>query len=127
VILHVDLAWILDRVEHAGLGDPAPEDFGVPVAAVERHKARLFDRPVYDGPYVRAAALAHTLGRCPWLEHSNLAVAVDVAVQYLYACGIEVAPEKEDMGQLVTELRRTDAKAVDIARVIQAWPTVPRS
>jgi hypothetical protein len=50
-----------------------------------------------------------------------------VAVQYLYACGIEVAPEKEDMGQLVTELRRTDAKAVDIARVIQAWPTVPRS
>ena len=124
MIVHIDLRWILDLVQHAGLGDPAPEDFGVPVAAVERHKAELFERPIYDGPYVRAAALVHTLGRCSWLEHSNLWVAAAVAVQYLHASGIVTAPKQEHLQELVDSLHRDEVKATDIAAVLRDWPVI---
>ncbi|MFJ8944966.1 fic family toxin-antitoxin system, toxin component [Streptomyces sp. NPDC102395] len=73
--LHIDVPWILQVAEAAGADDPAPDDYGVPVSAVARHRAELFEHPVYDGPYARAAALVHTLGRCRWLERSNMAVA----------------------------------------------------
>jgi hypothetical protein len=46
--LHVDLSWILEVAERAGQGDPQPDDFGVPIAAVARHSAELLDAPVYD-------------------------------------------------------------------------------
>ena len=73
--LHIDVPWILQVTEIAGANDPAPYDYGVPVSAVARHRAELFEQPVYDSPYAKAAALVHTLGRCRWLERSNLAVA----------------------------------------------------
>jgi hypothetical protein len=38
------------------------------------------EQPVHDGPYARAAALVHTLGRCWRLERSNLAVAAATGV-----------------------------------------------
>jgi hypothetical protein len=60
--LHIDVPWILQVAEIAGAHDPAPDDYGIPVAAVAAHKAELLDRPVYDGPYARAAALVHILG-----------------------------------------------------------------
>ncbi|GAA2330922.1 hypothetical protein GCM10010246_12460 [Streptomyces cuspidosporus] len=41
--------------------------------------AELLEQPVYGGPYARAAALVHTLGRCRWLKRSNLTVACAVA------------------------------------------------
>ncbi|MFG2562951.1 hypothetical protein [Streptomyces sp. NPDC048496] len=43
---------------------PAPDDLGVPIAAVARRRAELLEQPAYGGPYARAAALMHTLGRC---------------------------------------------------------------
>lgn len=66
--LYVDVPWILEVAELAGARDPAPEDYGVPVAAVACHRAELLEQPVYDGPFARAAALVHVLGRCRWLE-----------------------------------------------------------
>lgn len=51
----------LSLIEAAGAGAPAPEDYGVPDAAVARHRAELFEHPAYGGPYTRAAALVHTL------------------------------------------------------------------
>ena len=56
--LRIDVPWILQVAEIAGVGDPAPEDYGVPVAAVACHQAELLDQPVYDGTYARAAATA---------------------------------------------------------------------
>ncbi len=85
--LHIDVPWILQVAEAAGADDPAPDDYGVPVSAVARHRAELFEQPVYDGPYAKAAALVHTLGRCRWLERSNLAVAAATGVMYLEAAG----------------------------------------
>ena len=41
--LHVDLSWILEVAERAGHRDPAPDDLGVPIAAVARHRAELLD------------------------------------------------------------------------------------
>jgi hypothetical protein len=95
--LHVDLSWILEIAQRAGQSDPAPEDFGVPVAAVARHQAELLDTPDYGGPYARAAALTHTLGRCRWLERSNLTVACAAAAMYLAASGIDVQPDKQHL------------------------------
>jgi hypothetical protein len=56
----------------------------------------VFEQPVYDGPYAKAAALVHTLGRCRWLERSNLAVTAATGVMYLEATGIPVKPARED-------------------------------
>lgn len=72
---HIDIPWILQVTEAAGANDPALDDYGVPLSAVARQRAELFEQPVYDGPYAKAAALVHALDRCRWLERSNLAVA----------------------------------------------------
>ena len=53
--------------------------YGVPVSAVTRHRAVLSKQPIYDGLY----ALVHTLGRCRWLERSNLVMAAACGVMYL--------------------------------------------
>ncbi len=41
---------LLAVAEAAGADDPVPDDYGVPVSAVARHRAELFEQPVYDGP-----------------------------------------------------------------------------
>lgn len=121
--LHIDVPWILQVAELAGASDPAPEDYGVPVAACARHRAELLEHPVYDGSYARAAALVHTLGRCRWLEHSNLAVAAATGVMYLEACGISVKPAREDAAALRDLLLAPTCTAADIARLLRSWPT----
>ncbi|WP_331766024.1 fic family toxin-antitoxin system, toxin component [Embleya sp. NBC_00896] len=121
--LAVDLTWILEIARLAGEHDPSPDDFGVPLAAVERHKAILFDRDVYDGVHTRAAALAHTLGRLNWLEHSNMTVAVAAAVAYLQASGRPVKPGPEGISRLVDELRRDECSAQTVAALLRSWPT----
>ena len=121
MILHVDLAWILDVAERAGQGDPAPVDYGVAIAAVERHRAVVAGRDVYDGPLARAAALVHTLGRLPWLERSNLRVAVAVAHGYLQASGVPAELDQDRVGALAAELRRPGATAADIIAVLKTW------
>jgi hypothetical protein len=92
----IDVPWILQVAEAAVANNPAPDDYGVPVSAVARHRAELFQQPVYDGPYAKAAALVHTLGRYRWLEHSNMAVAAASGVMYLKAAGVRVKPARED-------------------------------
>ncbi|MER5297564.1 fic family toxin-antitoxin system, toxin component [Streptomyces pharetrae] len=95
----------------------------VPVSAVARHRAELFEQPVYDGPYAKAAALVHTLGRCRWLERSNLAVAAATGVMYLEAAGIAVKPAREDAIALKDLLLDPACTAGKIATLLRTWPT----
>lgn len=120
---HIDVPWILQVAELAGVGDPAPDDYGVPVAACARHRAELLEQPVYNGPYARAAALVHTLGRCRWLERSNLAVAAATGVMYLEASGITVKPGHEDATGLRDLLLDPTCTATQIAALLRSWPT----
>ncbi|MGW5849099.1 fic family toxin-antitoxin system, toxin component [Streptomyces sp. NPDC055254] len=122
--LHIDVPWILQVAEAAGADDPAPDDYGVPVAAVARHRAELFEQPLYDGPYAKAAALVHTLGRCHWLERSNLAVAAATGVMYLEAAGIAVKPTRDDAIALRDLLLAPACTAPQIAALLRSWPTV---
>lgn len=119
--LHVDLSWILEVAERAGHRDPAPDDLGVPIAAVSRHRAELLEQPVYGGPYARAAALVHTLGCCRWLERSNLTVACTVAVMYLNASGIPVDCTREQLAGLARELYDPRCTAGRIAELLRTW------
>ncbi|MCI3150263.1 fic family toxin-antitoxin system, toxin component [Streptomyces albogriseolus] len=121
--LHIDVPWILQVAEAAGADDPAPDDYGVPVSAVARHRAELFEQPVYDGPYAKAAALVHTLGRCRWLERSNLAVAAATGVMYLEAAGITVKPTRENALALKDLLLDPSCTAGKIATLLRTWPT----
>ncbi|MEV8087533.1 fic family toxin-antitoxin system, toxin component [Streptomyces nigra] len=121
--LHIDVPWILQVTEIAGANDPAPDDYGVPVSAVARHRAELFEQPVYDGPYAKAAALVHTLGRCRWLERSNMAVAAATGVMYLEAAGITVKPAREHAVALKDLLLDPTCTAGRIAELLRGWPT----
>lgn len=121
--LHVDLAWILEVARRTGETDPAPEDYGVAIAAVERHRAVLTGQDVYHGRFARAAALTHTLGRLKWLEHSNLRVAVAVAHGYLVASGAEVKLTQAGVTALAAELKRPDSTAVSVTDVLRTWTT----
>jgi hypothetical protein len=120
--LYIDVPWILQVAELAGAGDPAPDDYGVPVAAVARHRAEILDQPVYDGPYARAAALVHVLGRCRWLERSNMAVAAATGVMYLEASGVPVKPTRQDALALRDLLRDPACTAAGIAALLRTWP-----
>ncbi|MET9505786.1 fic family toxin-antitoxin system, toxin component [Streptomyces sp. NPDC006259] len=120
---HIDVPWILQVAEAAGANDPAPDDYGVPVSAVARHRAELFERPVYDGPHAKAAALVHTLGRCRWLERSNMAVAAATGVMYLEAAGIPVKPAREDAVALRDLLLDPACTVAEIAALLRTWPT----
>ncbi|MFM9699302.1 fic family toxin-antitoxin system, toxin component [Streptomyces europaeiscabiei] len=121
--LHIDVPWILQVAEAAGADDPAPDDYGVPVSAVARHRAALFEQSVYDGPYAKAAALVHTLGRCRWLERSNMAVAAASGVMYLEAAGVHVKPAREDAVALKDLLLDPACTAGKIATLLRTWPT----
>ncbi|MER7638197.1 fic family toxin-antitoxin system, toxin component [Streptomyces sp. NPDC126522] len=121
MILHVDESWILEVAERTGHRDPAPDDYGVPIAAVARHRGELLDTPVYNGPYARAAALVHTLGRCRWLERSNLTIACAVAVMYLEASNIPVSPTREQLAALAQELNNPRCTADRIASFLRTW------
>ncbi|MFJ7305222.1 fic family toxin-antitoxin system, toxin component [Streptomyces sp. NPDC099088] len=121
--LHIDVPWILQVAEAAGADDPAPDDYGVPVSAVARHRAELFEQAVYDGPYAKAAALIHTLGRCRWLERSNLAVAAASGVMYLEAAGVSVKPARLDAVALKDLLLDHTCTVGKIAILLRTWPT----
>ncbi|MGW5176710.1 fic family toxin-antitoxin system, toxin component [Streptomyces sp. NPDC004082] len=121
--LHIDVPWILQVTEVAGASDPAPDDYGVPVAAIARHRAELLEQPVYNGPYAKAGALVHTLGRCRWLERSNMAVAAASGVMYLQAAGISVKPGHQDAVALKDLLLDPACTAGKIAALLRTWPT----
>jgi hypothetical protein len=123
--LHIDVPWILQVAEIAGAHDPAPDDYGVPVAAVAAHRTGLLEQPVYDGPYARAAALVHILGRCRWLERSTMAVAAATGVMYLEASDTPVKPTHQDAVVLRDLLREptctTEAAETDSSRLRKGW------
>ncbi|MFK0151404.1 fic family toxin-antitoxin system, toxin component [Streptomyces sp. NPDC090499] len=119
--LDIDLAWILEVAQRAGLDDPAIDDYGVPIAAVERHRAVLVGQDVYQGTYAKAAALAHALGRMCWLERSNLRVSVAVAHAYLIASGIPAKLDQQRVSALATELKREGSTARSVAEILKSW------
>lgn len=121
--LHIDEAWILQVAELAGVRDPAVDDYSVAIAACARHRGQLFGKPVCDGPYARAAALVHTLGRCRWLERSNLSVAAATGVMYLEASGISVKPRRDDAAALRDLLLDSTCTAAKISALLRTWPT----
>ncbi|MER7111779.1 fic family toxin-antitoxin system, toxin component [Streptomyces sp. NPDC000229] len=112
---------MLTHAERAGHRDPAPDELGVPIAAVTRHRAELLEQPVYGGPYVRAAALVPTLGRCRWLERSHLTGACAVAVMYLNASGILADPSGDQLTALAQELYDPRCTATRIAELLPTW------
>ncbi|MFI0219981.1 fic family toxin-antitoxin system, toxin component [Streptomyces lydicus] len=120
--LHIDETWILQVAEMAGTSDHAVDDYSVPIAACARHRGELMGERVCDGPYARAAALVHTLGRCRWLERSNLAVAAATGVMYLEASGVSVKPTREDAAALRDLLLDSTCTIAKIRELLRTWP-----
>lgn len=119
--LHIDLAWLLMLAEQKTPGDPQVIDWGALVAAVARHQAEIFDIPVYDSPYLRAAALLQLLIHVPALERTNALFACAVGYAYLVASGLRVVTSPELVRDLAKVAKKGDASLHDIARELQRW------
>ncbi|WP_129310639.1 fic family toxin-antitoxin system, toxin component [Streptomyces sp. L2] len=119
--LSIDLAWLLMLAEQKTPGDPQVSDWGALVAAVARHRAEIFDVPVYDTPYDRAAALLQLLVHVPALERSNALFASAVAYAYLVASGLKVVTTPEQVRDLARLVKSGEAGVADIARELRRW------
>ncbi|MFG2515236.1 fic family toxin-antitoxin system, toxin component [Streptomyces sp. NPDC048584] len=119
--LRIDLAWLLMLAERQTPGDPQVTDWGALVAAVARHEAEIFDVPVYDGPYSRAAALLQLLIHVPALERSNALFASAVAYAYLVASGLKVVTSPEQVRDLARLVKDGEATVDDIAAELRRW------
>ncbi|MFD5281421.1 fic family toxin-antitoxin system, toxin component [Streptomyces rubrogriseus] len=119
--LTIDLAWLLMLAERRTPGDPQVTDWGALVAAVARHRAEIFDTPVYDTPYARAAALLQLLVHVPALERSNALFASAVAYAYLVASGVEVVTTPERVRDLALLVKKGAASVEEIADELRGW------
>jgi prophage maintenance system killer protein len=119
--LSIDLAWLLMLAEQKTPGDAQVSDWGALVAAVARHRAEIFDVPVYDTPYDRAAALLQLLVHVPALERSNALFASAVAYAYLVASGLKVVTTPEQVRDLARLVKSGEAGVADIARELRRW------
>ncbi|KUN96838.1 fic family toxin-antitoxin system, toxin component [Streptomyces sp. NPDC008086] len=119
--LNIDLAWLLMLAEKRTPGDPQVTDWGALVAAVARHRAEIFDTPVYDSPQARAAALLQLLIHVPALERSNALFASAVAYAYLVASGLKVVTSPEQVRDLARLVKSGEASVEDIARELRQW------
>ncbi|MEV7069348.1 fic family toxin-antitoxin system, toxin component [Streptomyces sp. NPDC091972] len=119
--LHIDLAWLLMLAEQKTPGDPQVTDWGALVAAVARHRAEIFDIPVYDNPHSRAAALLQLLIHVPALERTNALFACAVGYAYLVASGLRVVTSPELVRDLAKVAKKGDASVHDIARELRRW------
>ena len=119
--LSIDLAWLLMLAEQKTPGDPQVSDWGALVAAVARHRAEIFDVPVYDTPHARAAALLQLLVHVPALERSNALFASAVAYAYLVASGLKVVTTPEQVRDLARLVKSGEAGVADIARELRRW------
>ncbi len=119
--LSIDLAWLLMLAERMTPGDPQVTDWGALVAAVARHRAEIFDVPVYDTPHARAAALLQLLVHVPALERSNALFASAVAYAYLVASGLKVVTSPEQVRDLARLVKSGEASVDDIARELRQW------
>ncbi len=102
-------------------GDPQVTDWGALVAAVARHRAEIFDVPVYDTPHARAAALLQLLIHVPALERSNALFASAVAYAYLVASGLKVVTTPEQVRDLARLVKNGEASIDDIAGELRRW------
>ncbi|MDU0252636.1 fic family toxin-antitoxin system, toxin component [Streptomyces sp. NPDC005395] len=119
--LTIDIAWLLMLAEQRTPGDPQVTDWGALVAAVARHRAEIFDTPVYTTPHARAAALLQLLIHVPALERSNALFASAVAYAYLVASGVKAAPEPEQVRDLALLVKRGEASVEEIADELRRW------
>ncbi|WP_336115095.1 fic family toxin-antitoxin system, toxin component [Streptomyces sp. PTD9-10] len=119
--LSIDLAWLLMLAERGTPGDPQVTDWGALVAAVARHRAEIFDVPVYDTPHARAAALLQLLIHVPALERSNALFASAVAYAYLVASGLKVVTTPEQVRDLARLVKNGEASIDDIAGELRRW------
>ncbi|GAA3501526.1 hypothetical protein GCM10019016_086330 [Streptomyces prasinosporus] len=119
--LRIDLAWLLMLAEQRTPGDPQVTDWGALVAAVARHRAEIFDVPVYDSPHARAAALLQLLVHVPALERSNALFASAVAYAYLVASGLKVVTSPEQVRDLARLVKDGEATVDDIAAELRRW------
>ncbi|SEG70752.1 hypothetical protein SAMN05216223_108297 [Actinacidiphila yanglinensis] len=119
--LRVDLAWLLMVAEHNTPGDPQVTDWGALVAAVSRHRAEIFGRPVYGDEHLRAAALLQLLVHVPALERSNALFATAVAYAYLVAEGLKVTTSPEQVRDLARLVKAGGVGVDRIARELRAW------
>jgi prophage maintenance system killer protein len=121
--LRIDLAWLLMVAEHNTPGDPQVTDWGALVAAVSRHRAEIFGRPVYEDPHTRAAALMQLLLLVPALERSNALFATAVAYAYLVAGGLKVTTSPEQVRDLARLVKDGSAGVERIAQELRTWTT----
>ncbi|MFF3942386.1 fic family toxin-antitoxin system, toxin component [Streptomyces phaeofaciens] len=119
--LRIDLAWLLMLAEQKTPGDPQVTDWGALVAAVARHRAEIFDVPVYDDPPARAAALLQLLIHVPALERSNALFACAVAYAYLVASGLKVVTSPEQVRELARLVKSGEVSVQEIARELRRW------
>ncbi|MCH6158930.1 fic family toxin-antitoxin system, toxin component [Streptomyces marispadix] len=119
--LRIDLAWLLMVAEAKAPGDPRVTDYGALVAAVSRHEATIFERPVYAEPHDRAAALLQLLLHVPALERGNALFASAVAYGYLVASGLSVSTSPERIRDLALLVKDGSAGVRDIALELRNW------
>lgn len=119
--LSIDLSWLLIVAERQTPGDPRVTDYGALVAAVSRHEAAIFDRPVYPEPHDRAAALLQLLLHVPALERTNALFASAVAYGYLVASGLNVATSPEQIRDLARLVKDGTADVTAIAGELRRW------
>ena len=119
--LRIDLAWLLMLAEQQTPGDPQVTDWGALVAAVARHRAEIFDVPVYDSPHARAAALLQLLIHIPALERSNALFASAVAYAYLVASGLKIVTSPEQVRDLARLVKTGGATVEEIAAELRRW------
>lgn len=119
--LRIDLAWLLMVAEAKAPGDPRVTDYGALVAAVSRHEATIFERPVYAEPHDRAAAMLQLLLHVPALERGNALFASAVAYGYLAASGLPVRTSPEKIRDLALLVKDGSAGVRDIAFALRSW------
>ncbi|HEY3478604.1 MAG TPA: fic family toxin-antitoxin system, toxin component [Streptomyces sp.] len=119
--LRIDLPWLLMVAEHYTPGDPPVTDWGALVAAVARHDAEIFGRPIYLDEHTRAAAMLQLLVHVPALERSNALFATAVAYAYLVAGGLKVTTSAEQVRDLARLVKDGTASVDRIADELRTW------
>ncbi|MFI8093570.1 fic family toxin-antitoxin system, toxin component [Streptomyces sp. NPDC086080] len=116
----IDVTFLLYAAELLG-GDPQVDDYGPLYAAAARVNARAMERDIYGSPYLKAAALLHTLARLPCLEHSNEAFAWHATEAYLALNGHALDYPPKGAVALVRDAASGALGVARIARQLRDW------
>ncbi|MFH8468542.1 toxin Doc [Streptomyces sp. NPDC017991] len=122
MMLHVDIAWLLDIQEQTVPEDVTVGDYSALVAAVARHKTRI-PRPgiaAQDASW-RAAALLHTIVRLEPLPYRNSLYACQVAVAYMHTSAEGIDPPYGALVELVRDIQARKATVYQAADRIRTW------